>query len=236
MREDICTIPVSEGFEPKDGCPLCRMRAIAQKRVIDFIMGAAMMEPDVRIKTNEMGFCREHFAEMRKANNRLSLALMLDSHLIELKKDIFGEGKLIKPSPKKSAYRAVRVEQTCFVCDKMNIGMERMLDTVYRTYERDKEFRALFADQTEFCLPHYSMLVSNIPDNMNKDRAKELCSAAREITVKYLDELNGDVRHFCDMFDYRNSGDDADWGNSKDSIERTTAFLTGTLPDSVKIK
>ena len=37
MREDICTIPVSEGFEPLDGCPLCRMRAIAQKRVIDFI-------------------------------------------------------------------------------------------------------------------------------------------------------------------------------------------------------
>ncbi len=236
MREDICTIPISEGFELKDGCPLCRMRAIAQKRVIDFIMGAAMMEPDVRIKTNEMGFCKEHFAEMRKANNRLSLALMLDSHLIELRKDIFGEGKLFKPSPKKIAYKAVRLEETCFVCDKMNFGMSHMLDTIYRTFEKDKEFRALFSEQSEFCLPHYSMLVSNVPQSMNKDKAKELCDTAREVTVKYLDELNGDVRHFCDMFDYRNNGDDADWGNSKDSIERTTAFLTGTLPDSIKIK
>ena len=79
MRDDICTIPVSEGFEPKDGCPICRMRAIAERRVISYIMGAAMMEPDVRVKTNELGFCRDHYSMMRKANNRLSLALMLDS-------------------------------------------------------------------------------------------------------------------------------------------------------------
>lgn len=26
MREDICSIPISEIFEPKDGCPFCRMR------------------------------------------------------------------------------------------------------------------------------------------------------------------------------------------------------------------
>ncbi len=236
MREDICTIPISEGFEAKEGCPFCRMRAIAQKRVIDFIMGAAMMEPDVRQKTNAMGFCKEHFAEMRKANNRLSLALMLDSHLIELKKDIFGEGKLFKPSAKKSAYKAVRLEQTCFVCDKMNFGMEHMLDTVYRTFEKDKDFRALFGEQTEFCLPHYSLLISNVPQNMDKNRAKELCDKAKEITARYIDELGGDVRHFCDMFDYRNNGDDADWGNSRDAIERTTAFLNGNLPDSIKIK
>ena len=107
MRDDICTIPVSEGFEEKDGCPLCRMRAIAEKRVIDYIMGAAMMEPDVRLNTNELGFCRDHFDQMTKAGNRLSLALILDSHLQEIDKTIFAEGKLFKPSEKKVMYRAV---------------------------------------------------------------------------------------------------------------------------------
>ncbi len=236
MREDICTIPVSEGFEPLDGCPLCRMRYIAQKRVIDFIMGAAMMEPDIRIKTNQMGFCKEHFAHMCRSGNRLSLALMLDSHVLELQKDIFGEGKLFKPSGKKSAYRAVRMEESCFVCDKMNFGMENMLATIYRTYEQDKAFRELFKQQTEFCLPHYSLLVNNVPDHMNKDKAKELCEDARQITFNYLKELGVDVRHFCDMFDYRNGGEDADWGNSKDAIERTIAFLNGELPPHIKIK
>ncbi len=236
MREDICTIPVSEGFEPLDGCPLCRMRAIAQKRVIDFIMGAAMMEPDIRIKTNQMGFCKEHYAHMSKANNRLSLALMLDSHIIELQNDIFGEGKFFKPSAKKSAYKAVRMEQSCFVCDKMSFGMERMLDTIYRTYETDKAFRELFKQQTDFCLPHYSLLINNIPERMNKDKAKELVTDAKNITVAYMKELGVDVRHFCDMFDYRNNGDDADWGNSKDAIERTIAFLNGELAPHIKIK
>lgn len=236
MRDDICTIPVSEGFEAKDGCPLCRMRAIAEKRVIDYIMGAAMMEPDVRVKTNELGFCREHFEKMRRANNRLSLALMLDSHLLELESDVFGEGKWLKPTPKKIAYKAVRLHETCFVCDKMNFGMEHMLDTIYRQFETDKEFRALYAEQDEFCLPHGSMLLEQIPSGMNKDRAKEFAAITKEITLRTLKGLQADVRRFCDMFDYRNSDEDADWGTARDAIERAIAFLDGTLPDRIKIR
>lgn len=236
MREDICTIPVSEGFEEKDGCPLCRMRAIAEKRVVDYIMGAAMMEPDVRVKTNELGFCKDHYLKMRRANNRLSLALMLDSHIQQVKSNVFGENKLFKPKPKKIIYKAVRLQETCFICDKMNFGMEHMLDTIYRTYETDKDFRKLVAEQSEFCLPHYTMLEENIPDNMNKDRAKEFSQAIKQITLNYLDELGNDVRHFCNMFDYRNNGEDADWGNAKDAIERATAFFDGTLPDRIRIK
>lgn len=236
MREDICTIPVSEGFEEMDGCPLCRIRAIAEKRVIDYILGAAMMEPDVRIKTNELGFCKDHYARMRRANNRLSLALMLDSHILEVKSSIFGEGKFLKPSPKKIMYKAVRMHETCFVCDKMNFGLEHTLDTIYRTYENDKDFRNLYSQQTEFCLPHYSMIVENVPSNMNKDRAKDMLKATKDITLNYLNKLSADVRKFCDMFDYRNNDEDADWGDSKDAIERSIAFFNGMLPDSIKIK
>ncbi len=45
MREDICTIPISEVFEPKEGCPICRMRDTLENRVTEYITGAAMMEP-----------------------------------------------------------------------------------------------------------------------------------------------------------------------------------------------
>ena len=40
-----------------------------------------------------------------------------------------------------------------------------------------------------------------------------------------MKELKSDITHFCSMYDYRNRG--GDWGNSKDSIERSVAFLTG---------
>ena len=231
MRDDICTIPVSEGFEEKDGCPLCRMRAIAEKRVIDYIMGAAMMEPDVRVNTNELGFCRDHFGQMMKAGNRLSLALILDSHLQEIDKQMFDDSKLFKPSEKKRLYRAVRLEETCFVCSKLNFGMSHMVDMIYRMYQKEEDCRALYAEQTELCLPHYTLLMQYIPDYMDKDTKKEFKKASKQLAQGYLKELTADVRHFCEMFDYHNNSEDADWGNSKDAIERTVAYLNGELTD-----
>lgn len=64
MREDICSIPISEIFEPKDGCPFCRMRDMLEDRMATYITGAAMMEPDVRVETNHLGFCHQHFEQI----------------------------------------------------------------------------------------------------------------------------------------------------------------------------
>ena len=33
MRNDICTIPVTEIFEINDGCPICRMKKIIEERM-----------------------------------------------------------------------------------------------------------------------------------------------------------------------------------------------------------
>ena len=93
MREDICSIPVNEVFEPKDGCPFCRMRDMLEDRMATYITGAAMMEPDVRIETNRLGFCSEHFNQILARGSRLSVALILESLLQEVKGQVFPEGK-----------------------------------------------------------------------------------------------------------------------------------------------
>ena len=67
MKDSIYTIPLSEVLEPKDGCPICRLRNILEDRCLEYIMGAAMMEPDIRIETNREGFCFPHFERMLKA-------------------------------------------------------------------------------------------------------------------------------------------------------------------------
>ena len=59
MRDDITSIPISEVFEPRDGCPICRLRNTLEDRVVEYITGAAMMEPDVRIETNKQGLCQK---------------------------------------------------------------------------------------------------------------------------------------------------------------------------------
>ena len=66
---------------------------------------------------------------------------------------------------------------------------------------------------------------------MSKKTAPDFAKAAAALCRTYLTGLRGDVSHFCRMFDYRNKN--ADWGNSKDAIERSIAWLTGrmTPPD-----
>ena len=63
---------------------------------------------------------------------------------------------------------------------------------------------------------------------MNKKLFPEFQEATRSLALKYLHEVEGDVTHFCRMFDYRNK--DGDWGNSRDSIERAIWYLTSRQP------
>lgn len=224
MREDICTIPVSEAFEENDGCAVCRMKKTVENRILDYIMGAAMMEPDIRIETNRLGFCERHLTMMTARRGRLQLALMLETHTKDLHDAVFKGG--ILSSRIKNAEKAEHRRCTCFVCEKINWGFDRMIETIYRSYETDRDFRGMIDGQDMICLEHYSMLVSKSNKKL-KRYGSEFALALEEKAEAYLKKLNGDLKKYASMYDYRNSSPDADWGDSKDAIERTVEFLTG---------
>ena len=229
MRESILTIPVNEIFEPKEGCPICRMRDMLEKRTVEYIMGAAMMEPDVRIETNRLGFCKTHFDMMLKQKNRLSLALMLQTRLETLKNDVFSKPSLFENKQKKVKSLS-KVNSTCFVCSKTDWAMERLMVTVFELYKTSKEFRELFKQQEFICMPHCEMLCTLAEQELDKRTAPDFRDDCLALAGKYIDTLYGDVSHFCKMFDYRNNGENADWANSRDSVERAVGFLTSRMP------
>lgn len=225
MRESILTIPINEVFEPKCGCPICAMRDMLENRCIDYIMGAAMMEPDVRIETNKLGFCKEHYDMMLKQKNRLSLALMLSTHLDEISNKVLSKKKLFESSKSKK-YKLSDVNSSCFVCSKIEWGMERFMNTLFSIYQKEPDFRKLFKEQQYLCLNHYELLTQLSESKLQKETLNEFSNDCMSLVSKYLDTLRNDVSHYCKMYDYRNTGKDADWGNSKDSIERAIKFLT----------
>ena len=95
--EKIYTIPVNEAFEASEadhacGCPFCTLYRKLENDQLELILGASMMEPDVRIKTNEKGFCATHFQMLLSGKNRLGLGLMLESHTEQLKKELADKG------------------------------------------------------------------------------------------------------------------------------------------------
>lgn len=225
MRESLLTIPINEIFEPKCGCPICRMRDMLEQRTVEYIMGAAMMEPDVRIETNKQGFCHTHFEQMRNCKNRLSLALMLQSHLQDIQKHIFDRKSIFEGKTAKQK-KVSAINNDCFVCNKIEWGMLRFMVTLFEMFEKSADFKNLFAEQELLCLPHYDLLVSLSAEKMDKKCQKRFIDVCGELVKKYLDSLEDDIYHYCKMYDYRNAGKEADWGNSKDSIERAIKFLT----------
>ena len=228
MRYDITNIPVAEVFEEGDGCPICRLRNTLEKRAIEYITGAAMMEPDIRLETNKKGFCLTHYRQVLGQRNRLSVALTMESRLEELEKQIFS-GSFIGKAAKKQAKDAAAALTTCYVCEQMEDAMQKMLATVCRTWEGQKDFRDLFERQDSLCLPHFAALVGASSGAMSKKAQPDFAKEASKLAKNYLTTLRADVHHFCGMYDHSNAGNN-DWGNSKDSIERSVWYLTSREP------
>ena len=155
---------------------------------------------------------------------------MLESHLAETEKRVFSGLPLVGKRTAKQVRSAEKSAESCFVCSQVEWGMERMLATVCRLYERERDFRQLFSEQEYLCLPHFSRLALPAA-GMDKRWQQEFLKAAAALSRRYLAELQQDVHHFTEMFDYRNNGAEADWGNAKNSIERAADFLQGEWSD-----
>lgn len=221
MREDICTIPIHDVFGPRDGCPFCRMRDMLEERIAIYITGAAMMEPDVRTETNRLGFCEPHFRMIRERGNRLSVALILESHLNEIEALIFPNKEKV-PSKKELA-AASKLETSCFMCENIEKNMKHLSETVLTMWQGDAEFRSLYQAQPYLCLPHYNFIMEHAQRLPRKHYAA-FAQATAKLAEDYLHILQKDITHFCRMFDYRSKGED--WGNSRDAIERSIQYIT----------
>ena len=224
MRENLLTMPISEIFENSDGCPFCYMNDMLENNYLEYILGAAMMEPDVRIATNQQGFCYNHYEMMLKRKNRLSLALIMQTHLEHLKNNIITEPKTFENKAKKFE-KLKQINNDCFVCSKIEWATSRFITTFFEMYSKSPEFVDLFKNQKFICLKHYEMLLEKEKANLSKDKQKSFESDCYQLVSAYLNELYNDVSHFCKMYDYRNSGKNADWGNSRNALEKSVDFL-----------
>lgn len=232
MKEQIYTIPVTEAFEKSAldkscGCPFCTMLEVLQKNEIELIMGASMMEPDIRIQTNKLGFCRKHFDMMLAMHNRLGLALMLESHLDEVKDKIMDKKGISSlftgKGPKES--ELVRLADSCYVCGRIDFHIDKMFECAVYLWERERDFRALCEKQPFFCIPHQAKLMETARIKLGKKTFPDFAAAIAEVQNRYLSELCEDVAWFTKKFDYRYQ--DEPWKNAKDAPERAVAFLSG---------
>ena len=231
--EQIYTIPVNEAFEASAadhacGCAFCAMYNKLEENELELILGASMMEPDVRIKTNKQGFCRTHYDMMFVRKNRLGMALTLESHINEL----LGETKesalnLLSPAGAKAEKRIEKLECSCYVCSRIDFNFMHMMETAVMLWEKDDEFKKKLSAQPYFCLPHYRKLLSYGQKRLGKKKQPAFAKALATVVEGYMEKLSGDVSWFCKKFDYRYK--DEPWNDSKDAVERASRFLRSDL-------
>lgn len=217
MRDTIYTIPINDVFREKGGCPICRMEKMLEERLVEYIMGASMMEPDIRIETNRYGFCPEHLNILSAQKNRLSLALMLETHLDEL------TDKFMPPRMKKGDFSPA---DSCFICKEIEGALDKLLGTTVRMYIASGEFKDLFLNQEYYCFKHYGALCRKGYDSLNKKQYNEFSESLTELTKAYIKRLRENVHQFSLMFDYRNSGNINQSDEVKKAIESAIQYLS----------
>lgn len=248
MIESIYTIPVNEAFEADCLCPFCYLYSKSEKQTLTQTLGASMMEPDSRIRTNQLGFCTKHYSLLFSSTNKLSLALVLETHLQDvrerlnlcngnidaLKKTSKKLSLFSKPASVNSAASVLSntlgaIERTCAVCSVIDATMKRYIDVFFYLWSTDSAFKKKIDAIDGFCLPHYRVLVEKAPDHLKNSQASEFLQLIYHKQQSRLSSLQEDIHKFASKFDYRNAN--LTWEGVQDAPRRVIETLTGPICD-----
>lgn len=231
MPEKIFTIPLNEAFDEKEGCPLCRLRDRLEEQTLEAALGAAMMEPSVRIEMNKEGFCHPHLDAMYHKKNKLALGLILESHLDEVAALLDApaagakKGLFAKKSEDTDAAEAVTEQvKSCYVCRRIKSTERRYASNAAWLWESDPAFRDKLRAQPYFCLSHTALLLRAGKQELKEKDYASLYEALTQVTKSALTALRQDVTAFTVSFDHRNAGKPLT-EDQRSSLERAVTML-----------
>ncbi len=243
MKEKIYTIPVNEAFDAGSECPLCFLHKKLEEEAVEYALGAAMMEPDYRILSNDKGYCQKHYSMLFQKPNKLSLALILDTHLEETRKKISALSKNIndmnkgkkhlfgkkKPeNPLSDFDKALSdIHNGCVICGKINHTVKRYIEVIFYLWKNDSNFRDKVLNSKGVCIPHLKELIISSREYLSSDEAAEFSKLLFDKELNELERIQNDIHKFTLKFDYRNK--DMEWGTSIDAPIRTIEKIAGHI-------
>ncbi len=189
MKEHNYTIPLTEALEADVSCFLCKIEDELEARALDYYMGAAVMEPSVRIETNQKGFCRQHAEEMLEMPKKLPLLLALQTRL-----------DTVADTLKKEKKPGKRGKRTCAVCDRVAGQMDKCLENCVWLLRTEPDFLQKFEASQGVCLHHFHVLA----ERMGKGDSALYAKLHKAMQAK-LEALAADISSYTRSFDYRNT-------------------------------
>lgn len=235
MKEQLYTIPVTDAFSSGSECPVCALYSDLERSAVDFVLGPSYMEDDVRMKTDELGFCKAHLEMLLSEKNRLGLALILKTHLDRqyregstfLSAKIKPRSLLKKNEDAAFSGWASRGTENCYICGKIDDLFTRYLDTILYLYKKEPDFREKYEASKGFCQAHAGLLVEKGRETLSGEMLNSFYEKTLELYLEGIKRVSDDLDWFTLKFDYRYQ--DAPWKNARDSIERAAVKTNGIL-------
>lgn len=228
MKERIYSIPLTDALDENSDCVMCALENKLENDAVEYFMGASKMEPDVRIMTNKKGFCRRHLHMMEQSGSPLGLALMLDTHIEELRSRLDKRSSAGGLFAAKKNVDAVIDELTkiidgCAVCDKLGSHLFDAAANLVYLWDKEPDFRKKLEQSKGLYLPHMLLVLKAARTELSGKRLDEFVNFIVNGESEKLAVLNEDVNWFTRKFDFNNK--DADWKNSKDAVPRAVNKL-----------
>lgn len=242
MRDQIHTIPVLDALRQPGNCPFCAMHSKLDRDAVQFIIGPAYMEDDIRMETNRRGFCAAHLSQMYEQQNRLGLGLMLHTFMQQLNKDAaatqtqksaaaggfrFGKPKPVDTPDVRLRARLAQTQSDCYLCARVEETFARYMDTFFSLWQHDKDAVALTEAVPGYCLPHFTAMLAAAEDKLSNAKRERFCVAAIEKQLRFMKQMEEDLEWFTLKFDYRHANEP--WGNAKDAVPRAMALIHGGM-------
>ena len=239
MKETIYTIPINEAFDKECSCALCAIQNKIESDEINYTLGAAMMEPDFRINSNEKGFCKHHYSMLLDNCKALPLALILQTYTEQQNKRIFeskvkaktNKGGIFKSksaeteSARKMVEYIQETDKKCIICEKLNSIMDRYLNNLIYMWKTQPEFREKFASKPGFCVPHFAKILDAALKGLNNNEFNEFYHIIVNMQEKSQLEMYDNISAFTRLFDH-NSDKKAD-EKVKNSIRNSIHIYSG---------
>ena len=244
MKEKLYTIPLNDALNANDECPFCHIERNVEQDLLDYVLGSqsSYMEADIRSKTDEAGFCREHIRKMYDYGNTLGNAWILKTHyrrVISEMNDQFKKYSPAKISFKDKLNKASDFknpiskwingkDKSCFICKEFDKTYDRYLDTFFILFKEDTEFRNKVMNGKGFCLHHFGDLLEYGEINLTDKEKTQYYPELFKLMNENMERVFEDVAWLIEKYDYQNQ--DAPWKNSKDAVGRGMQKLRGSYP------
>jgi hypothetical protein len=225
---------VHDAYARGGECPFCDLEEAAESTYLKSFQHSRVMEPNVRVQTNRVGFCPGHYRKLYDGENKLGLSLVVHTHLqnviqqVGMALDALAkamDGRKVKENLPAAAAPITAVRRSCFICDLLIADMDRYAFTVLYLWSRDPSFSIVFRASRGFCLPHFMVVLKEASKSMRVDRIKGWLVETIPLMKGSLDRLDGDLLAFTQLHQAGNASPGTE--DERTALARTLQKLAG---------